>query len=275
LTGLLYLENTLTSHAFTPDRISVLELLGAQAAISLENTRLYSDSREQRGKKSASVDSNIIRDLIRDHEGRILDANDAFLRMSIRSRGSRLRSHTLTDLTPPEWRDRDAVEELKMTGDAAQTVREGVLPEGRQTVSRYSSAQRVSRKGGNQGVAFVLDLTERKRAEEELHESERRHRETRWNSPMSSDHHHGQLTASIAHEVSQPIAAAVNQRQCRITLSCRPPPDLEEVREASNSVIKASKQAGEVIGRIRALIKKILRKRRPWISTKRSLKQSA
>ena len=45
LTGLLYLENTLTSHAFTPDRIAVLELLAAQAAISLENTRLYSDLR--------------------------------------------------------------------------------------------------------------------------------------------------------------------------------------------------------------------------------------
>jgi predicted ATPase/two-component sensor histidine kinase/GAF domain-containing protein len=43
LTGLLYLENTLTSHAFTPDRIAVVELLAAQAAISLENTRLYSD----------------------------------------------------------------------------------------------------------------------------------------------------------------------------------------------------------------------------------------
>ncbi len=42
LTGLLYLENTLTSHAFTPDRIAVLDLLAAQAAISLENTRLYS-----------------------------------------------------------------------------------------------------------------------------------------------------------------------------------------------------------------------------------------
>jgi len=43
LTGLLYLENTLTSHVFTPDRVGVLELVAAQAAISLENTRLYSD----------------------------------------------------------------------------------------------------------------------------------------------------------------------------------------------------------------------------------------
>jgi GAF domain-containing protein len=43
LIGVLLLENTLTSHVFTAARISVLELLAAQAAISLENTRLYGD----------------------------------------------------------------------------------------------------------------------------------------------------------------------------------------------------------------------------------------
>jgi len=41
LTGILYLENNLTSHAFTEDRLEVLQILSAQAAISLENTRLY------------------------------------------------------------------------------------------------------------------------------------------------------------------------------------------------------------------------------------------
>jgi len=43
LTGLLYLENTLATHAFTPERVAVLELLAAQAAISLENALLYVD----------------------------------------------------------------------------------------------------------------------------------------------------------------------------------------------------------------------------------------
>ena len=53
LTGLLYLENKLTSHAFTPARIAVLELLASQAAISLENTRLYSDLQEREARSAA------------------------------------------------------------------------------------------------------------------------------------------------------------------------------------------------------------------------------
>ena len=43
LVGALYLENNLTPGAFTPDRVTVLQLLASQAAISLENAGLYSD----------------------------------------------------------------------------------------------------------------------------------------------------------------------------------------------------------------------------------------
>src|SRR5215510_8976667 len=46
LVGALYLENTIASHVFTPSRIELLALLASQAAISLENARLYSDLRE-------------------------------------------------------------------------------------------------------------------------------------------------------------------------------------------------------------------------------------
>src|SRR3984957_9716459 len=50
LIGVLYLENTLASHVFTPARISVLELLASQAAISLENARLYNDLGEREAR---------------------------------------------------------------------------------------------------------------------------------------------------------------------------------------------------------------------------------
>src|SRR5271163_801764 len=81
LTGILLLENTLASHAFTPARIAVLELLAAQAAISLENTRLYSDLQEREAKVRRLVDSNIIGIFIVTLGGQILEANEAFLQI--------------------------------------------------------------------------------------------------------------------------------------------------------------------------------------------------
>src|SRR5436189_2989380 len=46
LAGILYLENNLTADAFTPDRIEVMRVLAAQTAISLENARLYDDTKK-------------------------------------------------------------------------------------------------------------------------------------------------------------------------------------------------------------------------------------
>ena len=101
LTGLLYLENTLATHAFTPDRIAILDLLAAQAAISLENTRLYRDLQEREAKVRRLVNSNIIGIFIWDFDGGILDANDAFLRIVGYDREDLVAGRiSWTDLTP-------------------------------------------------------------------------------------------------------------------------------------------------------------------------------
>ena len=60
LIGVLYLENSLASHVFTPARIAVLKLLASQAAIALENARLYSDVAEREARIRRLVDANII-----------------------------------------------------------------------------------------------------------------------------------------------------------------------------------------------------------------------
>jgi len=52
LIGVLYLENSLTANVFTPDRLAVLGLLASQAAISLENARLYADLRQENSDRS-------------------------------------------------------------------------------------------------------------------------------------------------------------------------------------------------------------------------------
>src|SRR5258707_354874 len=66
----------------------------------------------------------------------------------------------------------------------------------------------------------------------------------------------GQLTASITHEVNQPITAAVTNAQAALRWLSAEPPDFGEVSEALAGIIKEGNRASEVIGRIRALIKK-------------------
>ena len=168
LIGVLYLENNLASQVFTAARISVLELLASQAAISLENARLYNDLREREGRIRRLVDSNIIGIIIWDFKGRIIEANQAFLDMLGYSRedliSGRLR---WTELTPPEWSDADELAGAKLK--AAETVQPREKEYLRKDGSRVPVLLGATIFGDkpDEGVAFVLDLTERKRAEHE------------------------------------------------------------------------------------------------------------
>jgi PAS domain S-box-containing protein len=258
LTGLLYLENTLTSHAFTPDRIAVLELLAAQAAISLENTRLYGDLREREAKVRRLVDSNIIGIYLWEIEGRIIEANDTFLRMVGYDREDLVSGRVRwTELTPPEWRDHNAraVAELRMIGTVQPFEKEYIRADGGRVPVLIGSV--MFEESETEGVAFVLDLTERKRAEAEAIESEGRYREVQ----TELEHANrvatmGQFTASIAHEVSQPIAAALANAQAAQRWLAARPPELEEVQQALGRIVKNAIRAGDVTSRIRDLIKK-------------------
>jgi C4-dicarboxylate-specific signal transduction histidine kinase len=66
----------------------------------------------------------------------------------------------------------------------------------------------------------------------------------------------GQLSASIAHEVKQPITATVISAQAALRWLERQPPDLEEARQALAQIVQDGTRAGDILNRIRALIKK-------------------
>jgi PAS domain S-box-containing protein len=172
LTGVLYLENNLLSKVFTPDRVALLKVLASQAAISLENSRLYDDLADREGRIRRLVDANIIGILIVDREDWILEANDAFLRLVGFGREDLVSGRVRwTELSPPEWRERDAITqaELNSSGIVQPFEKEYLRKDGRR-VPVLVGATRFKEEGDR--LAFVLDLTELKRAEDRLHRSE-------------------------------------------------------------------------------------------------------
>jgi C4-dicarboxylate-specific signal transduction histidine kinase len=71
----------------------------------------------------------------------------------------------------------------------------------------------------------------------------------------------GEMTASIAHEVNQPIAAAVANASACLRWLAAQPPDMGEARQALGRIVKNGNRASEVIGRIRSLVKKVPQRR--------------
>jgi PAS domain S-box-containing protein len=244
LTGILLLENTLTSHAFTPARIAVLEMLAAQAAISLENTRLYGDLREREAKVRRLVDSNIIGICVFNLDRRITEANDTFLNIVGYSRddvgSGRL---SFATLTPPEWEDVSGrgFLELASVGTCSPYEKEYVRKDNSRVPVLVGGA--AFGELGQQALAFVVDLTERKRAEAELAHANRV-------ATM------GQLTASIAHEVSQPIAAMIISAGTAVRWLARQPVNLEGARQSIDRIVSDGKRASDVLNRIRDFAKK-------------------
>ena len=177
LNGVLYLENNLAPGVFAPARTAVLKLLASQAAISLENSHLYRDLAEREAKIRRLVDSDIVGTCIWDFEGHVLEANEAFLRMVGYDREDLTAGRiSWRNMTPPEWREQD--ERLRaqqeITGRLHPFEKEYFRKDGGRVPVLIGVA--TIEVGGKQSIAFVLDLTERKRAEAALRESEERFR---------------------------------------------------------------------------------------------------
>jgi PAS domain S-box-containing protein len=249
--GVLYLENNLAPHVFTAARISVLELLASQAAISLENAHLYHDLQEREARIRRLVDSNIIGIMIFDFQGRLIEANEAILDMLGYSREELLSGRIRwTELTPAEWcaDDDRALAELKAAGTVRPREKEYFRKDGSRVPVLVGATTFGDCK--DEGVAFVLDLTERKHVEGALRDAQTNLAHVVRITTL------GELAASISHEVNQPLAAVANAAAaCRRWLD-RGTPNLDEARSAVDWITKEANRANDVIRRVRALANK-------------------
>jgi PAS domain S-box-containing protein len=143
-----------------------------QTEASRENMRLYGELAERDARIRQLVDANIAGIIVWNMNGDILEANDAFLRMVGYARDDLVSCRVRwQDLTPAEWLEgtEQAMKQLNAYGRTQPTEMEYVRRDG----SRVSVMVGIAAFGtdGNEGVAFVVDLTERK-------ETERRRRES-------------------------------------------------------------------------------------------------
>jgi PAS domain S-box-containing protein len=195
-------------------------------------------------KERRLVDSNIIGVLIGNPDGHVQEANQAFLRIvgydQADLAAGRLRR---LELTPPEWHDRDdrAVVEMRTTGTVQPFEKEYFRKDGSRVPVLIGGATLDER--GDAVVIFVLDLTERKRAEAEL---------THANRVATM----GQLTASIAHEVNNPIAALLVNAETAVRWLDRQPPNSEKAKPLIDRIVSDGKRAADIVRRIRDFSKK-------------------
>jgi len=265
LAGAVYLENALARDAFPPERVALLEVLASQAAVALENARLYGELegeiRERRkAEKELRASEWRWRSLFETAsagvwlaglDGRFLAANATFQAMVGYSE-QELRNLTVVDITDEE----DAM--LRLRAILASKV------------PQLSHERRYRRKDG--GIvwaqvctsvvpdengkpalfaAVVVDMTERKRADEALLRArEELARVTRVSTV-------GELAASIAHEINQPLAAVATYAGAALLWLVRDTPNVDRARDAVERTIHESEHAAEIVSRVRALVKKV------------------
>src|SRR4051794_393782 len=178
---------------------------------------------------------------------------------------------TYSGLTTTKWTTRtsiithpDDVPRLEAAWDAAISTGEPFESELRLRRAdgeyRWFVSRRVPLRRNGELIAWyaaTYDIEDRKRAESELIESERRFREAQMELAHASRVvTMGQFTASIAHELNQPLAALLTNAETALRWFSHQPPNLEKARPSIERAISDGKRAADILSRIRDFSKK-------------------
>ncbi|MGF6767534.1 putative ATPase/signal transduction histidine kinase [Paraburkholderia sp. GAS199] len=260
--GALYLENNLATGVFTENRTSVLELLASQAAISLETARLYAELIEENkrrqetemalrmseealalGQKISRSGSYIWNTLT----GERYWSKELYNVFAIPTHRGSPETAAILERIHPE--DVGAYQEI--TGRASRTrtaFRQKfriVTPEG--AIKHLEVLGEPS--GVSNFVGVVTDITDRHTTELALQNAKTELTQASRARTM------GELSASIAHEINQPLASIVSNASASLRWLNRPAPDIPEALAGLRDIVKDGKRAGEIIRALQSLAK--------------------
>ncbi|PLP98440.1 sensor histidine kinase [Cupriavidus pauculus] len=228
---------------------SELRFLCTLSASALQNARRHTTT-DIPYQVREILNTNILGILIWERGGKIIEANEAFLRFLdyVGHEGSFPMS--LDALTPDEWKPAiDRREALFRSGGVLPPFEREFFRRDGSKAPALVTATRLG-EGADRRVTFVLDLTHRKQTEEALAKTKAELAHVAKISALSA------LTGSIAHEINQPLTAIVANGSAAIRWLNRPTPRVEEALESVERMVLDGHRAGAVISGIRSLLKK-------------------
>jgi predicted ATPase/signal transduction histidine kinase len=252
LVGALYLENNLAPHVFTSAKLAVLKLLASQAAISLENVQLYDELRRseaylseaQRLSHTGTFGWN-------PSSGELYWSEESFRIFEYDPASTPSLELLALRVHPDDVAAFRQVAE-QATCDAQDFAHEYRLRMPDARVKQINVVARALRNdaGDVEFVGAVMDVTTIRLAEHELHKTQTDLAHVMRVTSL------GELTASIAHEVNQPLGAVLINAEACLSWLNHEQPNLTEAHAALERIVRDGTRAGEVIRRVRTLARK-------------------
>jgi PAS domain S-box-containing protein len=251
LVSVLYLENNLAPFVFTPNRVTTLQLLASQAAISLENATLYSDLQLQVGiLQHLPVSAWTLKP-----DGTPDFVNQVWLEFAGQTPDF-VRSHPEAWMSAVHPDDREIAAKRFWEGVHSG---QGFAFETRSLRSQdgtyrwhlqQAAALRDAEGKALKFVGTTTDIDEQKRAEDAFRQAQGDLARINRVTTM------GELAASLAHEIKQPISGAITNVSTCLRKLGRDEPNLDEVRAGITRIGRDVKRAAEIVDRIRSQFEK-------------------